>query len=138
MAETPAVLEIPQDFRELIKTQFERVSDKVDNLTTLMDRNFGELRNMVNDHEQRLRKQSEVDGAQAKDISDLRVSIETLNGKITGLAADVASLKQAEGDRSKSELGFWQRMAIEAVRFAVFGGAAGGVIVAAMRAMNIV
>lgn len=146
---------IPEDFRKLVELSFSRILDrvegvskemnaKVDGLSQAVERGNQEFRRIVDDHESRLREQAKIDSKQGEDIANLRVEFErglgemradaaNMRGEIINLRSALVAIKTHQEKQSEQQLGFWQKIAIEGVKFAVFGGMAGGVVVAALR-----
>jgi hypothetical protein len=124
--------------KELFTAQLGRFGDKVDNLTVSVEKGFGDMRRILDDHETRLREQHKTDAQQGQDISGLRVEIAEMKGDLRTMKEAIGVLTKSQERRVDREMDFWQRAALEAVKLGAFGAAAGGVIVGVLRALGVV
>lgn len=126
----------------LWESKLQNVLDKLDNLSVSVSRdighltdsvktNFAQLVRMVEDHEQRLRKQAEIDGAQGTDISNLRVQVTELKGEIKEIKTILETRDQRDNDIKNREIGRWQSISIELLKIVLAAGAGGGTVYAA-------
>ncbi len=126
---------------KLMEAQFGRVRDQIDAIDVRLKEGLSKFDKILDDHENRLRQQHDMDSKQAGDINTLHVNYAKLEGDLKAMEArlegQIAAIQTTLHTRQVSELGFWQKVALESVKFAVFGGSMGGVIVAGMKAAGI-
>ena len=126
---------------KLMESNFGRVLDRVESMDKHMRDGFGKFEKILDDHESRLRQQHDMDSKQSGEIGALRENYAKLQGDLKAMEArldgEIKAVQTALQTRQQNELGFWQKAALAAIQFAVFGGSMGGVVVAVMRVLGV-
>lgn len=105
-----------------------KLDDKLGGLSEALKSNNAAFVKILDDHEGRLRKQSEIDSAQGAEISNIRVQISNLEGQMRALSLLIENANKREEDRLSKETGFWQKAAFELLKVVMAAGTGGGAV----------
>lgn len=83
----------------LAEVQYTMILEKIDALRQEVGATFTNIQKMLDDHENRLRTQVEMDSQQGQSITELRVEVTALKGKVDTMELSVTNLMSEKVDR---------------------------------------
>lgn len=94
--------------------QFKRVFDKLDTINAEVTAGFRDVRKVLEDYEDRLRRQANKDIEQGKEIHELGLRIRELTN-------DVSSIKETLATESTREINRWEELKWTLIKVSVVG-----------------
>lgn len=106
---------------ELQNERFNRVFDKLDTMSTVMEAGFADVRRVLEDYEDRLRRQAERDTEQAKQIQELQLGLKDTRGELAIMQNSMLDLDAAMNHGIDKEIDRWDDFKWTLLKFSVIG-----------------